>query len=139
MHLIKALGQSYSRRVTHWLMSARLSTYKNECLAILLAVDHWYSYLQHSEFVIKTDHKSLIHLDDQRLITPWQHKALTKLLGLSYKIVYKQGKDNWVADALSRTNHATYHEIAIVSVVTSPWVQTLLATYTQDPDTSKLL
>jgi hypothetical protein len=50
------------------------------------------------------------------------HKALTKLLGLGYKIVYKQGKENWVANALSRTNHATDHEIAIVSVVTSPRV-----------------
>ena len=116
-----------------------LSTYEKECPTILLAVDHWRSYLQHSEFVIKTDQKSLIHLDDQRLTTPWQHKALTKLLGLNYKIVYKQGKENWVADALSRTNHATDHEIAIVSVVTSPRVQTLLEAYTQDPDTSKLL
>lgn len=64
-----------------------LSTYEKECLAILLAVDYWRPYLQHSEFLIKTDQKSLIHLDDQRLTTPWQHKALTKLLGLTYKII----------------------------------------------------
>ena len=29
-----------------------LSTYEKECFAILLAVDHWMSYLQHSEFFI---------------------------------------------------------------------------------------
>jgi hypothetical protein len=34
------------------------------------------------EFVIRTDHKSFTHLDDQRLHTDWQQKALTKLMGL---------------------------------------------------------
>ena len=65
-----------------------LSTYEKECLTILLAIDHWRSYLQHAEFIIKTDQQSLVHLDDQRLSTPWQHKALTKLMGLRYRIVY---------------------------------------------------
>lgn len=34
-----------------------LCTYEKECLAILFAVDHWRSYLQHAEFLIKTDQK----------------------------------------------------------------------------------
>lgn len=59
-----------------------LSTYEKECLAILLAIDRWRPYLQTSEFVIRTDQRSLSHLDDQRLSTPWKQKALTKLLGL---------------------------------------------------------
>lgn len=42
------------------------STYEKECLAILMAIDKWKSYLQHPEFVIKTDQKSLVHLQDQR-------------------------------------------------------------------------
>jgi hypothetical protein len=49
-----------------------LSTYEKECLAILLAVEQWRSYLQFGEFIIRTDQRSLIHLDDQRLVTPWQ-------------------------------------------------------------------
>lgn len=57
-----------------------LSTYEKESMAILLAVDHWRPYLLQSQFTIKTDQRSLVHLDDQRLHTPWQHKALTKLL-----------------------------------------------------------
>jgi hypothetical protein len=28
------------------------STYEKECLAILMAVDKWHSYLQHREFII---------------------------------------------------------------------------------------
>jgi len=31
-----------------------LSTYEKECLAILLAVEHWRPYIQHGEFVLKT-------------------------------------------------------------------------------------
>jgi hypothetical protein len=51
--------------------SRGLSTYEKEYLAILLAVEQWRSYLQHNEFVIRTDHISLTHLMDQWLHTPW--------------------------------------------------------------------
>jgi hypothetical protein len=43
------------------------------------------------EFIFWTDHKSLTNLNEQRLHTNWQHKALTKLMGLQYSIVYKKG------------------------------------------------
>lgn len=67
-----------------------LSTYEKEFPAIILAVEHWRTYLQHAEFTIYTDHKSLIHFEEQRLHTPWQKKAFTKLLGLQYRICYKK-------------------------------------------------
>ena len=94
-----------------------LSTYEKECLAILKAVDHWYYYLQSASFVVLIDQKSLTNLDDQRLSTPWQHKALTKLLGLNYKIVYKKGADNKVADALSRTTPTSSYDISALSMI----------------------
>jgi hypothetical protein len=75
----------------------RLFTYRKECMSILLVVDHYRPHLQHYAFTVKTGQ---IHLDNQRLSTPWQHKALTKLLGLTYKIVYKQRYENKVVDAL---------------------------------------
>lgn len=59
-----------------------LSTYDKEYLAILVAVDQWRSYLQHNEFTIFTDQRSLIHVTDQRLHTPWQLKVYTRLAGL---------------------------------------------------------
>jgi hypothetical protein len=39
---------------------------------------------------------------DQRLHTDWQKTALTKLMGLQYRVQYKQGINNGAADALSR-------------------------------------
>jgi hypothetical protein len=49
-----------------------LSTYEKEYLAIVMAVDQWRHYLLQNEFFIHTDQKSLIHLNEQRLHTPWQ-------------------------------------------------------------------
>lgn len=63
-----------------------LSVYEKEYLAIVMAVDQWRHYLLQNEFVIHTDHRSLVHLNEQRLHTPWQQKAFTKLLGLYYRI-----------------------------------------------------
>jgi len=62
--------------------SQGLSTYEKEYLAILLVLDHWCSYLQHAEFHILTDQKSLVQWSEQRLHTPWQQKVFTKLIGL---------------------------------------------------------
>jgi hypothetical protein len=41
-----------------------LSTYEKEYLAIILAVDQWRPYLQHDEFIIYTDQRSLSHLSE---------------------------------------------------------------------------
>lgn len=49
-----------------------LSTYEKEYMAILLAVEQWRTYLQFAEFLIYTDQKSLVHLNEQRLHTVWQ-------------------------------------------------------------------
>ena len=46
-----------------------LSVYEKEYLAILLAVEQWRHYLLQGEFFIHTDHRSLIHLNEQRLHT----------------------------------------------------------------------
>jgi hypothetical protein len=102
-----------------------LSTYEKESLAILMAVDHWRTYLQPAEFIIQTDQKSLIHFDDQRLNTYWQQKSMTKLLGLQYKICYKKGSTNNAADALSRAVPHESTEVMAISVATPVWLTEL--------------
>jgi hypothetical protein len=42
-----------------------LSMYEKECLAMLMAVDKWCLYLQHMQFLIRTNRKSLLHLREQ--------------------------------------------------------------------------
>jgi transposase InsO family protein/ribosomal protein L21E len=113
-----------------------LSTYEKECMAILLAIDKWRSYLQHQEFLIRTDQKSLLHLAEQRLTTGIQHKAFVKLMGLTYKIQYKKGITNAAADALSRRQHTS--EVLAISAVEPTWIQNLISGYDEDPATKKL-
>jgi hypothetical protein len=115
-----------------------LSTYEKEYLAVLIAVEQWRSYLQLSEFIIYTDQKALIHLNDQRLHTVWQQRVFTKLLGLQYRVVYKKGSDNGAADALSRRVH---HEelCSAISVVTPQWCEDIVKGYQEDPQTVVLL
>jgi hypothetical protein len=107
-------------------------------MAILLAVEQWRPYLQHREFLIQTDHASLAHLQDQRLHTTWQHKVLSKLMGLQYRIAYKKGSENRVADALSRRPHPDM-EIHAISRCHPAWLMTIIDAYQQDQFTKELL
>lgn len=70
-------------------------------MAIIMAVDEWRSYLQHQEFIVRTDHKTLLHLTEQRITTKLQQKALLKLMDLQFKIQYNQGINNQAVDSLS--------------------------------------
>jgi len=116
-----------------------LSTYEKESLDILMAVDHWRSYLQPAPFVIQTDQRSLVHLDDQRLNSYWQQKALTKLMGLQYTICYKKGSINNAADALSRLSHNSTMELYSLSTAQPIWLADLQDSYLHCPQAAQLL
>jgi hypothetical protein len=78
------------------------SIYEKEMLVILHVVDLWRPYLLGKCFQIKTDHQSLKYFLEQHLSSPEKQKWVTKLFGYDCEIIYKKGKDNVVADALSR-------------------------------------
>ncbi|CAN6322178.1 unnamed protein product [Urochloa humidicola] len=111
--------------------SKGLSTYEKEYLAIIMAVQQWRYYLQHAEFLIYTDQRSLVQLNEQRLHTHWQQKVFTKLLGLQYRIIYKQGVENRVADALSRKS-AHHLQCNAISSCVPQWIRLVLDGYQQD-------
>jgi len=58
-------------------------------------------------FIIKTDKKSLKHLLEQKLTTPFQQFWLSKLMGFDYIIQYKSGAANNVANGLPRVSSAS--------------------------------
>jgi hypothetical protein len=98
-----------------------LSVYEKEYLAILMVVDQWRHYLLHNEFVIHTDQRSLIHLNEQRLHTAWQQKVL--LNSWDFVTGCSRGVDNGAADALSR--RGAPEELLAVSSPTHDWLSDL--------------
>jgi hypothetical protein len=118
--LSKALGEKHKH----------LSIYKKEFLALIMAVEKWKHYLQRQEFQILTGHKSLAYLSKQNLHSDMQRKAMTRLMGLQFKIIYKKGKENVAADALSRVAHLNV--LQAVSMVKPDWLQEVVNSYTTD-------
>nr|CAJ00278.1 hypothetical protein [Lotus japonicus] len=98
-----------------------LSVYDRELLALVHAVTKWHQYLAIQQFTILTDQQSLKFLLEQRLSTPAQYRWVTKLMGLSYVIQYKRGKENVVADALSRASHGELFQLSVSSVSSELW------------------
>ena len=52
--------------------------------------------------MIKTVQQSRKYLLEQKIGTPAQQKSIKKLLGYLFKEEYKKGRENRIADALSR-------------------------------------
>ena len=65
-------------------------------------LETWQHYLWPKEFVIHTDHESLKHLKGQHKLNKRHARWVEFIETFPYVIRYKQGKENVVADALSR-------------------------------------
>jgi hypothetical protein len=110
-----------------------MSTYENELLTLVTAIQRWRPYLLGQTFVIKTDQQSLKYLLEQKVGTPFQQKWITKLLGYSFKVEYKKGVDNKVADALSRREGWDDEvSISVLSMPVATWVDKVKEQYLLD-------
>lgn len=111
-----------------------MSTYEKEALAIVEALKRWRHYFVGQKLIIKTDHQSLKFMTDQQLHTGMQHKLMLKLLEFDFQLQYKKGKENVVADALSRK-----YSLNAISLVTPKWTAEVEKSYEQDPKCKVLL
>jgi hypothetical protein len=114
------------------------SIYENEMLAILHAVDLWRPYLLGKFFQIKTYHQSLKYFLEQCISSPKQQKWVTKLFGYDYDIIYKKGKDNVVADALSQ-KYEDDGSLFSLSFIVADWLQAVCQEWLHDPKSSQLI
>ncbi|XP_035544624.1 uncharacterized protein LOC118348007, partial [Juglans regia] len=88
--------------------SLKYPTYDKELYALVRALETWQHYLWPREFVIHTDHESLKHLKGQGKLNKRHARWMEYIETFPYVIRYKQGKENIVADALSRRYHDGY-------------------------------
>ena len=86
-------------------------------LAIVEACRHFRPYLYGRKFTIETDHKSLTWL--WSLNTPYSRliRWTIKLEEYDFEIKYKKGKENSVADALSRLEINTHEKDDSLSMI----------------------
>ncbi|CAG2254636.1 unnamed protein product [Mytilus edulis] len=97
-HVIAYGGRSLSKAERNW------STSDLECLAVLEAIREHRSYLT-VEFTVFTDHKALQYLMQQKRVTGRLARWALELQEFNFKIVHKPGRQNVVADALSRRHY----------------------------------
>jgi RNase H-like domain found in reverse transcriptase/Reverse transcriptase (RNA-dependent DNA polymerase)/Integrase zinc binding domain/Integrase core domain len=94
---------------------------ERECLAVLWAVEKWRPYLEGYDFTVHTDHASLLWLhnlkDPQGRLGRW---AL-RLSQYRFSMVHRKGKENVVADYLSRAPFEHVTIIDIPDIPVDPW------------------
>ena len=88
-----------------------------EWLAVIYAMAKWRHYL-HKHFLIRTDHKPLVALLTHSNTDLHDRRArwLSQCLQFSYSVEHIQGKDNTVADVLSRLALSKPSQATVASV-----------------------
>jgi len=108
--------------------------YDKEMLAILHALTKLRQYLVGSRFKIKTDHNSLKYFLEQKELNERQQKWVNKVQACDFEIEYVKGKNNVVADALSRRRAS----LSLMSISTD-WRSLLLVEYSKNKFAYELL
>src|SRR5664279_6646586 len=86
--------------------------YDKELYALVRVVEIWQHYLWPKEFIIHSDHESLKYLKSQANLNKRHAKWVEFIESFPYIAKYKKGKENIVADALSR-KHALLTRLEI--------------------------
>lgn len=83
----------------------RYPTHEKEMTAVVHCLQVWKHYLMGNHFVVFTDNVTTTYFVTQPKLTPKQARWQDFLAGFDFELRYKPGKDNVVADALSRRAH----------------------------------
>ena len=84
-------------------------------MVIVFAVLKCKHYLMGRRFLVRTDKRSLKHLLEQWEINGDYQKRMMKLMAFDFVIEYNLGKNNNVADTLSRIPHSVLEFGALLS------------------------
>jgi len=73
-------------------------------------------------FKVKMDHDSLKYFLEQILSLEEHKKWVTNMLGYDFEIVYKKGKQNVLADVLSRKDEDVEALFCAISIIQLDWI-----------------
>ena len=99
-----------------------------EMYAIMHALDRWRPFLLGRHFKVYTDHRSLVYLKTQPNLNQRQLRWMERAADYDCEILYKSGKENVVADALSRI-----HISALSSLPSNNIRKSFITGYRKDP------
>jgi hypothetical protein len=96
----------------------RYPVHEQELLAVIHSLGTWRHYLAGSKFkvIIKTDHKSLQYFKTQPQLSGRQSRWKDVIANFDFDIEYIEGKDNTVADGLSRRPDHACHSSELLTV-----------------------
>ena len=109
------------------------AVHEQELLAIICALREWRHYFHGSKFKVITDHRSLRFLKTQPTLSARQARWSEFLQQFDFDIEYRPGKENVVADALSRRMDHLNSVEAITNVVDNGLVKSIKEAYEVDP------
>ncbi|GKD47191.1 putative reverse transcriptase domain-containing protein [Tanacetum coccineum] len=92
------------------------TTHDLELGAVVFALKIWRHYLYGTKSVIFTDHKSLQYIFDQKDLNICQRQWIELLSDYECEIKYHLGKENVVADALSRKERLKPRRVRAMSI-----------------------
>ena len=103
---------SYGGRALHghelkWTVS------EQECLAVIEAIKAFRPYIENNHFLIYSDHKALKWIQSVKLSAGRLARWSLFLQGFSFTIHHRPGKQNKVADSLSRRSYLPGEEVVL--------------------------
>jgi len=114
--------------------------HEQELLAVIHALREWRHHLLGAKFIIVTDHRSLQYLQTQPSLSARQVRWSEFLQQFDFEITYRPGKENVVADALSRRpDHKMSAVRESMPIVDHSIVDEIKRAYHDDPVTRHIL
>jgi hypothetical protein len=108
--------------------------YDKEMLAIMHVLAKFRQYLVGAKFIVKTDHNNLKYFLEQKDLNERKQKWVRKIQAYDFDIEFVKGKNNIVADALSR-RPSTY----ALSEISVEWKSHLLVEYSKNKFACELM
>jgi hypothetical protein len=107
---------AYSSRLLS-VAERRYSIHEKECLAVVYGCEKYRSYLEHKEFSLCTDNQALAwllhHAKELGRVGRW----ILRLAPYKFRVIHIRGKDNVVADCLSRQYEASAEPVTLSALI----------------------
>jgi hypothetical protein len=114
--------------------------HEQELLSIIDALREWRHYLLGNRFTVITDHRSLQYLSTQDKLSARQTRWSEFLQQFDFQIQYRPGRDNTIADGLSRRpDHQLSTMVQSSPNISHELIDSIKAQYMTDPVTKHIL